>query len=100
MQWFIFVALILREIFNITDTNFENMKLHSNRGIAIVFLVILHLLGCLGLLKINQNFNTASMQDTANDHTNQMGDFITPMCFGRALPPNHSSHSMGVCGPP
>ena len=42
----------------------------------------------------------ASTQDTANDHTNQMGDFITPMCFGRALPPNHSPHSMGVSGPP
>ena len=26
-------------------------------------------------------FNIASMQDTANDHTNQMGDFIDPLCF-------------------
>ena len=45
------------------------------------------------------DFNTASTQDTANTHTNQMGDFIDPPCFSRALPPNQSPHRMGVSGP-
>ena len=45
-------------------------------------------------------FNTASVQDTANNHTKQMGDFEAPLCFGRVLPPNHRPHSMGVAGPP
>ena len=45
-------------------------------------------------------FNTAFAQDTANSHTNQMGDFEAPLSFGRVLPPNHRSHSMGVAGPP
>ena len=44
--------------------------------------------------------NMASMQDTAYYHTNQMGDFNTPMHFGRVLPPNHRSHGMGVSRPP
>ena len=44
--------------------------------------------------------NTASRQDTANDHTNQMGDFFVPLFFGRLLSPNHSPHSMGISGPP
>ena len=44
--------------------------------------------------------NTASMQQTANSHTNQMGDFITPMHFGRVLPPNHSPYRVGISGPP
>ena len=48
----------------------------------------------------NKNVNTASTQDTPNDHTNQMGDFFTPMRFGRVLPPDHSPHGMGVRGPP
>ena len=45
-------------------------------------------------------FNIASTQDTAYYHTNQMGDFKTPMHFGRVLPPNHRPHGMGVSGPP
>ena len=43
--------------------------------------------------------NTASTQDTANTHTNQMGDFIDLLCFSRALPPNQSPHRMGASGP-
>ena len=42
----------------------------------------------------------ASTQDTAYVHTNQMGDFYTPMHFGGVLPPNYRSHGMGVSGPP
>ena len=49
--------------------------------------------------KIELKLNTASTQDTANTHTNQMGDFIDPPCFSRALPPNQSPHRMGVSGP-
>ena len=50
---------------------------------------------------IYMNFiNTACVEDTATNHTNQMGDFKTPMCFGRVLPPNHRPHGMGVGGPP
>ena len=46
------------------------------------------------------HLNTASRQDTAYDHINQMGDFFARIRFGRVLPPNHSQHSMGVSGPP
>ena len=38
----------------------------------------------------------ASMQDTAHIHTKQMGDFKTPLQFGRAPPPIHNPHCMGV----
>ena len=42
----------------------------------------------------------ASMQDTAHIHIKQMGDFKTPLHFGRAPPPIHSPHGMGVNEPP
>ena len=47
----------------------------------------------------NLILNMASTQDPANTHTNQMGDFIDPLCFSRVLPPNQSPHRMGVSGP-
>ena len=61
-----------------------------------------HCTGWLSLIWTNllNKLNTASMQDTAHDHTNQMGDFFTPMRFGRVLPPDYSPHGMGVSGPP
>ena len=46
------------------------------------------------------SFNMASTQDTANNHISKMGDFITPLCFGRVLPPYHIPHRVGVGGPP
>ena len=45
-------------------------------------------------------FNTASTQDTANNHTNQMGDFFAPMCFGRVLPPTTAHIVWGSVDPP
>ena len=45
-------------------------------------------------------FNTDSMHYTAHIHTNKIGDFKTPMYFGRVLPHNHSPHGMGVSAPP
>ena len=49
---------------------------------------------------LHNALNTASTQDTANTHTNKMGDFIDPLFFSRALPPNYSPHRMGFNGPP
>ena len=37
---------------------------------------------------------------TADIHTNKIGDFKTPMHFGRVLPPNYNPHGMGVIEPP
>ena len=42
----------------------------------------------------------ASTQDTAHIHTKQMGDFKTPLHFGRAPPPIPNPHGMGVNKPP
>ena len=47
-----------------------------------------------------KRFNIASMQDTAHIHTKQMGEFKTPLHFGRALPSIHSQHGVGVNEPP
>ena len=44
--------------------------------------------------------NMASMHNTAHIHIKQMGDFKTPLHFGRAPPPIHSPHGMGVNEPP
>ena len=52
------------------------------------------------ILSIEKTVNMASVQDTAHIHTKQMGDFKNPPHFGRAPPPIHSSHGMGVKEPP
>ena len=47
-----------------------------------------------------KRLNTASVQDTANNHTKQLGDFEAPLCFERVLPPDQRPLSMGVSEPP
>ena len=44
--------------------------------------------------------NMASVQDTANSHTEQMGDFKTPMYFERVLPPTTNHIVWGSLDPP
>ena len=76
-------------------TFFWNQAVSISEGIALVT-DFFSLSARFGIALV---VNMASTQDTANAHTNQMGDFIDPLCFSRALPPNQSPHRMGVSGP-
>ena len=81
------------------------IKVSKQVQIPIIICADLHIFGGFLFYKSKYNdqylvFNTDSAQDTANTHTNKMGDFIDPLCFGRALPPNYSPHRIGINGPP
>ena len=66
------------------------VKFLGNQNISIWVLIVKYIF----LKKI---LNTASVQDSANSHTNQIRDFEAPMYFRRVLPPspNHRQHGMG-----
>ena len=67
---------------------------------AAVISLSCNMLGFFCISQLLCRFNTDSVQDTANTHTNEIGDFIDPLCFGWALPLNYRPHRMGVNGPP
>ena len=69
-------------------------------NVSIVFTLGMWRLKIPSFTDLKKNINTASRQDTANDHTNQMGDFFAPMRFGRVLPPTIAHIVWGSVDPP
>ena len=74
--------------------------LEYRRTNKIQFFQIPCLIYLITALHKSRVFNTASRQDTAYDHINQMGDFCACIRFGRVLPPTTANIVWGSVDPP